>query len=159
MQNLWGIPYITPCLDSRLEMVGKIIENSCYDIIILEEVWCNSSKEYLKEKGRKTYQSIDFNYGAGIPFIPDFSGSGFLILTKIKVAFNFYHNYKISGYPHALTEMDYYASKGCGLLRLEHNQESIDLYVTHIHASYSEDHTDKMAIRMNQVYKIVIQDS
>lgn len=157
VQNAWSVPAVSKNLKERFEKLFDILEESKYDIIVFLEVWSQTYREKLIEASRNggIYNHYTFASGIGMPIWPYINGTGMMIFSKYEIIEAQFHKYTVNGLPHKMQHTDYYAGKGVGLCRIKRNDnEIIDLYVSHVHASYEDDHKDYLSTRSLQLYEL-----
>lgn len=157
VQNAWSVPAVSKNLKERFEKLFDVIEENKYDIIVFLEVWSQTYREKLIEasNNRGIYNHYTFASGTGMPVWPYINGSGMLVFSKYAIIEAQYHRYTVNGLPHRMQHTDYYAGKGVGLCRIKKSENAvIDLYVSHVHASYESDHSDYLGTRALQIYEL-----
>ena len=108
-----------------------------YDIIIFQEILCANTRLYLLSKTKFNYNHY-FSHGPGCLFINNYSGTGMFILSKYPIVNVMYKKYSINGKPHKILHSDYMIDKGIGLCNIKVNNNLINIYITHLHANYSD---------------------
>ncbi|CAL8087618.1 unnamed protein product [Calicophoron daubneyi] len=133
--NCWAVmpPMATVRKDDRVNYLIKRLLDGVFDIVMLQEIWLDEDYKKLKDSLKSVYPYC-------IRFQSHFHGSGLCILTKWTVDNVFFHQYTINGYPHLVTEPDWYCGKGVGVVRVtSKNGFRINLYDTHLIARYALD--------------------
>lgn len=155
-QNMWGIPIFSKNLKERLFKLKQIINSEIYDVIVLLEVWSENDRENLIGccEGTKYNFHYSFSPGIGIPFWPRINGTGIIVLSKFPIIKTMYKSFSINGIPHHFEHSDYYTSKGVAFCRIATLQGDIELYITHLHASYDSGHLDYLSCRSSQMYEL-----
>ena len=133
----YNLGIILPFFDYT-EKINKLLNIICeYDIIVFQEILCSNSRKYLLSKSKFKYYHY-FNHGPGCLFMNNYSGTGMFILSKYPIVGIMYKRYSINGKPHKILHLDYMIDKGIGLCYIKINNEIINLYMTHLHANYSD---------------------
>ena len=98
--NTWGLKYISKFRKQRLRAIADSLANPAsedddYDIVALQEVWCEEDWQYLDLvcRVRYPYRRI---FRSGIV-----SGPGLAVLSKIPVTETFLYRFPINGRPSA----------------------------------------------------------
>ena len=158
--NCWGLKFVSKLRKERFKAISEYIYNSGseYDVVFLQEVWCQSDFETLKAKlctSQGQYgDGTDFN--VPYPYAHYFSngiiGSGTCILSKFRLLQANYHEFSMNGYPTRFWHGDWFASKGIGVCQIRidsKNQKKqpnifdIHLYLSHYHANYEDINDDR----------------
>ena len=72
----------------------------------------------------------------------------------------FYHKFSLNGYIHNLHHSDWYAGKLVGLAIIKYHNLNLNVYVTHLHANYSDNYDVNefsdiyLAHRVSQLYEL-----
>ncbi len=133
----YNLGMIFPFFDytKKINKLLKIIHN--YDIVVFQEILCFNTRKYLLSKTEFKYYHY-FSHGPGCLFINNYSGTGMFVLSKYPIVGTMYKRYSINGKPHKILHSDYMIDKGIGLCYIKVNNKIINLYITHLHANYSD---------------------
>lgn len=141
--NCWGLPFLTPQKNRRLDAIAASIRNSDWDVVALQEVWLQHDQERIIKN-------------SGFPFHIVFRGtsrvfgSGLVLLSKFKILAQDFHEFIVRGFPHRVHEGDFHAAKGIGYALIETPIGPVPVFLTHLIAKYSKrDETD-----VNRVFRI-----
>ena len=156
--NIWGLPDIiistiyrhaSPKPPSKSTRVASIVnallsvtDTEQYDVICLQEVWCECDAVYLTRELAHVYPHSHYFYAG-------FTGSGLLLLSRHPFACApLFHRFTINGRPGRVLDGDWYFAKGIGLCRirvvmitntqLQHEECIVNVYLTHTVAQYQE---------------------
>jgi endonuclease/exonuclease/phosphatase family metal-dependent hydrolase len=141
--NCWGLPFLTPHKNRRLDAISEIIRNGNWDVIALQEVWLKSDQQRLiRNSGFK--HSVVFDAGSR------FIGSGMILLSKFKILKSDFHRFRVMGFPHRLDQGDFHSTKGVGFALLETPQGELPVFTTHLIAKYAPRHERDV----NRVFRI-----
>lgn len=128
--NVWGLKYISKYRQERIEgIVTKLLDPSeHYDIIALQEVWCEQDWQLFHDKLHGLYPYTRY-FKAGI-----IAGPGLAILSKIPINETFLYRFPINGRPSAVNRGDWFVGKSISITMLMNN---IVVLNSHMHAPYS----------------------
>jgi endonuclease/exonuclease/phosphatase family metal-dependent hydrolase len=141
--NCWGLPFLTPQKNRRLDAITETIRNGKWDVVALQEVWMKSDQERIIKN-------------SGFPYHVSFSrrfrlfGAGLIVLSRYPIIESDFHTFAVKGFPHRLTEGDFHASKGVGYVLIDSPAGKIPVFVTHLIAKYSR----RNEIDINRVFRI-----
>ncbi|KAK8812209.1 hypothetical protein WA158_007443 [Blastocystis sp. Blastoise] len=154
-QNMWGIPIISKLVSTRFQMLAEIIRDKDIDVFCFQEVWSGKDRETIRNVGEENGYTgfCDFSYGPGMPLLPNFSGTGLVILSRYPILETFFFPYSINGNPLKIWHGDFYGYKGIGLVRLKTETSNVDVYITHTIAEYHKDHDEYYGCRLSQLYE------
>lgn len=148
--NTWGLKYVSKFRKQRLTAIAEKLagnfkgedvwglktgeEAEEYDVVALQEVWCEEDWDYIAQKckGVYPYQRI---FKSGM-----ISGPGLAILSKIPIESTFLYRFPINGRPSAFWRGDWYVGKSISITLLK---QTSPLYApmailnSHMHAPYS----------------------
>ncbi|AOA64599.1 Inositol phosphosphingolipid phospholipase C [Komagataella phaffii CBS 7435] len=135
--NTWGLKYVSKHRQERLRAIADELADDTkhdYDIVALQEVWCDEDWEYLTTKCNKKYPHSRRFY-AGI-----IAGPGLCVLSRIPIESTFLYRFPINGSPSAFFRGDWYVGKSVGVIKLAPLREGgrpIALLNSHMHAPYA----------------------
>lgn len=113
---------------------GKALVEYDFDIIALQEIWCQSDWDYLLEKCKDKYPHSRIFY-SGI-----LTGPGLAILSKIPIESSFLYRFPINGRPSAIFRGDWYVGKSVAITKLKPMDLDVPPIVvmnSHMHAPYA----------------------
>ena len=138
--NTWGLKYISKFRKQRLRAIADSLANPAsedddYDIVALQEVWCEEDWQYLDLvcRVRYPYRRI---FRSGIV-----SGPGLAVLSKIPVTETFLYRFPINGRPSAFFRGDFYVGKSIAVTMFQPQHPDIlpiALLNSHMHAPYGK---------------------
>lgn len=131
--NCWGLPFITPHKNRRLDAIADTIRKGGWDIVALQEVWLKSDQMRLVQKCRYPYYYI-------FQGTSKLLGPGIVILSKHKILKTDFYQFRVTGFPHHIREGDFHAAKGVGFALVETPIGEVPVFVTHLIAKYSRRH-------------------
>lgn len=136
--NTWGLKFISKHRKERLRAIADALANSKspdedYDIVALQEIWCEEDWQYLDLvcRPRYPYRRV---FKAGIV-----SGPGLAVLSKIFIAETFLYRFPINGRPSAFFRGDFYVGKSIAVTMFQPHHPDIlpiALLNSHMHAPY-----------------------
>jgi endonuclease/exonuclease/phosphatase family metal-dependent hydrolase len=141
--NCWGLPFLTPHKNRRLDAICETIRNGNWDVVALQEVWLKRDQQRLIKNSGFKY-SVVFNAGSKLV------GSGMILLSKYKILKSDFHRFNVMGFPHRLNEGDFHSAKGVGYALLETPEGELPVFTTHLIAKYSPRHERDI----NRVFRI-----
>ncbi|KAI5962896.1 ISC1 [Candida theae] len=136
--NTWGLKLVSKFRKQRLRAIADKLaepqdENDDYDIVALQEVWCEEDWEYLDQVCRKRYPFRRF-FKAGI-----ISGPGLCVLSKVPISETFLYRFPINGRPSAFFRGDWFVGKSIAVTMFQQHHPGalpIALLNSHMHAPY-----------------------
>lgn len=129
--NCWGLPFITPQKNKRLDAIIEILKGGAWDIVALQEVWLRSDQNRIVAKSGFPHHKIFRESGRWI-------SSGMLILSKHPIIKTDFHPFRVTGFPHKFNEGDFHAHKGVGFALIETPSGEIPFFCAHLIAKYSK---------------------
>ncbi len=148
--NCWGLPFLTPQKNRRLEAIAESIRGGNWDVVALQEVWLKGDQDgVIKNSG--------FEHWVVFKGSSKLFGSGMILLSRHKILKSDFHRFYVSGFPHRVHEGDFHSSKGVGFALLETPLGPMPVFITHLIARYApryEIDTNKV-FRMAQVLELV----
>ena len=127
--NCWGLYGVSKFRRERMQAIGTYLKDSEFDIVLLQEVWCDEDFELIRAMIAHVYPHCHF-FDQGI------IGSGTCIFTKYPLRNANFHEFSMNGYPIKFWHGDWFAAKGLGVCQLEINGFDVTVYVSHYHAEY-----------------------
>jgi len=140
--NCWGIWLLSSERKERISAIASFIASKDYDIVLLQEVWCDEDFTMIKSMVKHMPYNHFFYTGA--------IGSGTCILSKHKISEASFHEYSLNGNPQDILHGDWYAGKGLGVCRMKINNLNVCVFVTHLHAEYLSTREAYLAHRVSQ---------
>lgn len=136
--NTWGLKYVSKFRSQRLKAIADLladVENKDYDydIVALQEVWCEEDWNYIDKVCGKKYR-YRRQFKSGIV-----AGPGLVILSKIAIEESFLYRFPINGRPSAFFRGDWYVGKGIAVTLLKpvnKNCYPLAILNSHMHAPY-----------------------
>ena len=124
--NCWGIKFLTPKRNERMDAIAKTLANSDYNIVALQEVWSPDNYETIRTHVKANLPYSQFYYGGAF-------GMGLAVFSKWPISETSAFAYPLNGRPTAFWRGDWYVSKGIGQARILHpSGQIIDVLVTHV---------------------------
>ncbi|KAG7261223.1 hypothetical protein CRUP_032516, partial [Coryphaenoides rupestris] len=106
--NCWGIRYLSKHCAQRYAMIGDLLAKEQYDVILLQEVWCEKDFEALKKKLACSHPHSHY-FKSGV------IGSGLAIFSKHRIQDTLRYSYSLNGYPYMLQHGDWFGGKAVGM--------------------------------------------
>ncbi|KAI5957113.1 ISC1 [Candida jiufengensis] len=138
--NTWGLKFISKHRKQRLKAIADAFANPTtkeedYDIIALQEIWCEEDWNYLNSICSQRYP-YRRNFKSGI-----IAGPGLAILSKIPIEETFLYRFPINGRSSAFFRGDWYVGKSIAVTIFKSHQPNtlpIALLNSHMHAPYGK---------------------
>lgn len=138
--NTWGLKYVSKLRKERLQAIGDRLSKPTsvdedYDIVALQEVWCEEDWIYIGDKCKERYPYRRI-FKSGIV-----SGPGLAILSKIPIESTFLYRFPINGRPSAFFRGDWLVGKSIAITLLKpHTSDSLPIAIlnSHMHAPYAQ---------------------
>ena len=131
--NCWGLYIVSKLRRERMAAIGAFLAESDYDIVLLQEVWCQEDFQTIQRLTVHAYPHSHY-FGQGI------IGSGTCILTKYRLNNANFHEFAMNGYPTKFWHGDWFAGKGLGVCQLEIQGLDVTVFLSHYHAEYDAGH-------------------
>ncbi len=130
--NVWGVPYVTPSVDARIDAVADAVAPLQVDVLALQEVWEPEHGERLRER----LAAIGLSHT--IHWIDEDRGeqSGLMVASRWPIEELAFERFAMGGDPLVPWHVDYMADKGVGLVRVDAPGRSFVLANTHLQAAY-----------------------
>ncbi|XBW37348.1 hypothetical protein QEN19_002928 [Hanseniaspora menglaensis] len=173
--NTWGLKKVSKFRNERFNEMINLISgspskdllypiyglstDSDYDIIALQEVWCENNKKDLASRLLNKYKSRFFSSGV-------ITGPGLGIFSKFKIVNSWLYRFPINGVPWAVHRGDFYVGKSVAMTELNvsktkhstqpnNSNESVVILNSHMHAPYSQKgYNSYLCHRVLQAYDI-----
>ncbi|CAH6721400.1 inositol phosphosphingolipids phospholipase C [[Candida] jaroonii] len=128
--NVWGLKFISKVRRERIRgIVDKLLDGSeNYDIITLQEVWCEEDWKLFDENLQQLYPYRRW-FKSGI-----IAGPGLAIISKIPIVETFLYRFPINGRSIAVNRGDFYVGKSLAISKLSNGLVVMN---SHMHAPYS----------------------
>ncbi|KAI5962621.1 ISC1 [Candida pseudojiufengensis] len=138
--NTWGLKYVSKHRKQRLKAIADELSNPTnesndYDIIALQEIWCEEDWNYIDQVCSLRYP-YRRNFKSGI-----ITGPGLAILSKIPIEETFLYRFPINGRSSAFFRGDWYVGKSIAVTIFKSHQNNtlpIALLNSHMHAPYGK---------------------
>lgn len=153
--NTWGLKWVSKHRKQRLRAIADQLSGRTsasllpgsetlgsesrsrvdqYDVVALQEVWCQEDWEYIVLKCSDTFPYHRIFYSGII------AGPGLAILSKIPIESTFLYRFPINGRPSAVHRGDWYVGKSIAITLLEplgRNTCPLAIMNSHMHAPYA----------------------
>lgn len=162
--NFWGLKYLAPKRQERLDLLIKHIKERTdaerIDVLCLQEIWVKKDYQYLKRSLQK-HLPHSFYFKSGL------IGSGIVTFSAWEIESTFWKRFTLCGSPERFWHGDFFTGKGVGGVRLRipdgngDNGEYVDIYNTHLHAEYNFHRDSYIAHRITQWQELAefVEDS
>lgn len=128
--NVWGLKYISKHRQERIEGIAQRLLDPAedYDVIALQEVWCQEDWDLLQDKLSGLYLYSRY-FSSGI-----IAGPGLGIFSKIPIKETWLYRFPINGRPSAVHRGDWYVGKSLAVTVLSND---VVILNSHMHAPYN----------------------
>ncbi|VVC24585.1 Hypothetical protein CINCED_3A018926 [Cinara cedri] len=144
--NIWGLKFFGTNRTERVKALAKCLINNGYDIVCLQELWCQEDFNYLRQSCEQIFKYIHYFYSGML-------GSGMCIMSRYPIIDIHYHPFRLNGYLHMLYHGDWFGGKGIGLCRINVDGFIVDVYTTHLHACYDTSEDKYVKHRIVQAFE------
>ncbi|XP_025415358.1 putative neutral sphingomyelinase isoform X2 [Sipha flava] len=144
--NIWGLRLVSENRTERVKALANRLRNGEYDIVCLQELWCENDWRYLKEYCKTKFKYIHY-FNSGM------LGSGMCIMSCYPIIDIHYHSFILNGYLHMVMHGDWFGGKGVGLCRIDVQGFVVDVYTTHLHACYNPSNDKYIIHRVIQAFE------
>lgn len=135
--NVWGLKFISKQRRPRVTAIADRLarDDEQYDIVVLQELWCEDDWQYFNEVCCKHYPFRRY-FKSGMV-----SGPGLAIMSKIPIDETFLYRFPINGRASAFFRGDWYVGKSVAVTLLKPHKKStpIALLNSHMHAPYGKE--------------------
>uniref|UniRef100_A0A1I7X1N0 sphingomyelin phosphodiesterase n=1 Tax=Heterorhabditis bacteriophora TaxID=37862 RepID=A0A1I7X1N0_HETBA len=149
--NVWCLPQPWPIGSKdrlhRLKKLAEALINDPYDIIGLQEVWCESDYLEMAERLSHLYQFHHY-------FHSGFTGSGVCVFSRHPIVSTLTHRYSLNGFAHHIHRGDWFGGKVVGMVELEIGEMRVNFYTTHLHAEYDRENDLYLPHRTAQSFEL-----
>ncbi|KAK9497171.1 hypothetical protein O3M35_004539 [Rhynocoris fuscipes] len=130
--NFWGLPsFLATDKELRLDALGDYLGERNYDVVCIQEMWCESDFITLEAACRHK-----------LPFSHYFSsgvlGSGLCILSRWPILNTYFMQFSLNGYIHMIHHGDWFGGKGIALAQARIKNMIVNIYNTHLIADYTD---------------------
>ncbi|KAL6929205.1 hypothetical protein ACO0SA_002545 [Hanseniaspora valbyensis] len=178
--NTWGLKKVSKFRNERFENIidllsGKPSSNlehpipslstdSDFDIIALQEIWCENNRNDLIAKLRKNKNFNSRFFSSGI-----ITGPGLGLLTKFDIKKSWLYRFPVNGVPWAVHRGDFYVGKSLAITEVnvsnnknsngEEKNDSLVILNSHMHAPYAQSgynaYLCHRVVQAYDIYKVV----
>lgn len=147
--NTWGLKYVSKHRQDRLQAIGDILATQEYDVVALQEVWCEDDWRYISTVCAQYPYRRMFRLGI-------VSGPGLAILSKLPITETFLYRFPINGRALAFFRGDWYVGKSVAVTLLDTGTTPVAVLNSHMHAPYTSDnYSTHRAVQAWDMAKII----
>jgi len=150
--NEWGVKYQCPHRTERMPAIGRALADCHPDFVGFQEAFVQADRQALLAPLEKEGLNHHHYFRSGLV------GSGLLVAGRRPFAEVFFRRYSAGGKAWRVDHGDWWAGKGVCVVRMQLPEDRggafLDLFVTHAHARYSDDHYD--AVRSSNMRDLVV---
>ncbi|GJE85883.1 DNase I-like protein [Phanerochaete sordida] len=111
--NCWGLKYVSKNRRERVEAITRVLADSDYDIIALQELWVFADYEHVREALSKRLPYSKFFYSGAL-------GAGLVILSRFPILAATIHPYSLNGSPIDVLAGDWFVGKAAASVLIAH---------------------------------------
>ncbi|XP_071673977.1 sphingomyelin phosphodiesterase 2 isoform X2 [Patagioenas fasciata] len=145
--NCWAIRYLSKWRQERVRLIGDMLLQDSFDLVLLQEVWSEQDYSDLKEKLRGCYPFSHYFHSGVI-------GSGLCVFSRFPILDTLLYQYSLNGYPYMLQHGDWFCGKSVGLVVTKISGIIFNVYVTHLHAEYCREKDVYLPHRLVQAWEL-----
>jgi sphingomyelin phosphodiesterase 2 len=131
--NCWGLYAVSKKRRERMAAIGAFLSRGEYDVVVLQEVWCNEDFVTIKNLVMDAFPHSHF-FDNGV------IGSGTCVFSRVQIHDATFHEFTMNGYPHKIWHGDWFGGKGLGVCQLLFKGFDVHVYTSHYHAEYDRKH-------------------
>ncbi|CAL8085745.1 unnamed protein product [Orchesella dallaii] len=143
--NCWGIFLVSKNRIPRINAIADELASGKYDFVFLQEVWTTKDFERIQ---LRTSSVLPYSHY----FFSGVVGAGLCIFSRFPIKTAFFHQWAVNGYIHKIQHGDWFGGKGIGMVEVQHEDLTINLYCAHLHAEYDRSNDEYLAHRVNQAF-------
>lgn len=150
--NTWGLKKVSKFRNERFNNIVQLLAGKPsssltttipglntdldFDVVALQEIWCENNKQDLINGLREIYKSRFFSSGI-------ITGPGLGILSKFDIKSSWLYRFPVNGVPWAVHRGDFYVGKSVAMTELSvpkigGSEDSVVILNSHMHAPYSQ---------------------
>ncbi|NXJ71026.1 NSMA phosphodiesterase, partial [Rostratula benghalensis] len=107
--NCWAIRYLSKRRQERVQLIGDVLRQEGFDLVLLQEVWSERDYSDLKVKLGRSYPFSHY-FRSGV------IGSGLCVFSRFPILDTLLYQYSLNGYPYMLQHGDWFCGKSVGLV-------------------------------------------
>ncbi|NXM35618.1 NSMA phosphodiesterase, partial [Oxyruncus cristatus] len=107
--NCWAIRYLSKRRQERIRLIGDMLRQEDFDLVLLQEVWSERDYSDLKVKLEGCYPFPHY-FRSGV------IGSGLCVFSRFPILDTLLYQYSLNGYPYMLQHGDWFCGKFAGSL-------------------------------------------
>ncbi|NXN28450.1 NSMA phosphodiesterase, partial [Nycticryphes semicollaris] len=146
--NCWAIRYLSKRRQERVQLIGDVLRQEGFDLVLLQEVW-----------SERDYSDLKVKLGSCYPFSHYFRsgviGSGLCVFSRFPILDTLLYQYSLNGYPYMLQHGDWFCGKSVGLGRWRHGGVMATLPPScQLHAEYCREKDAYLPHRLVQAWEL-----
>ncbi|XP_076214377.1 sphingomyelin phosphodiesterase 2 [Aptenodytes patagonicus] len=145
--NCWAIRYLSKRRQERVRLIGDMLRQEGFDLVLLQEVWSERDYSDLKAKLGGCYPFSHY-FRSGV------IGSGLCVFSRFPILDTLLYQYSLNGYPYMLQHGDWFCGKSVGLVVIKISGIVFNVYVTHLHAEYCREKDAYLPHRLVQAWEL-----
>ncbi|XP_030328959.1 sphingomyelin phosphodiesterase 2 isoform X2 [Strigops habroptila] len=145
--NCWAIRYLSKRRQERIQLIGDMLRQERFDLVLLQEVWSEQDYNDLKAKLGGCYPFSHY-FRSGV------IGSGLCVFSRFTILDTLLYQYSLNGYPYMLQHGDWFCGKSVGLVIIKISGIIFNVYVTHLHAEYCREKDAYLPHRLVQAWEL-----
>ncbi|XP_075470185.1 sphingomyelin phosphodiesterase 2 isoform X2 [Ascaphus truei] len=131
----------------RVGLIGRLVSEGGYDLVLLQEIWSDSDYAELKERLSRSHPHAHY-FKSGV------IGSGLCAFSRFPIIDCLQHQFSLNGLPYMVNHGDWFCGKAVGLIKLQAHGFRCHVYITHLHAEYCRDRDSYQPHRILQSWEL-----
>ncbi|NXA06905.1 NSMA phosphodiesterase, partial [Sapayoa aenigma] len=145
--NCWAIRYLSKRRQERVRLIGDMLQQEGFDLVLLQEVWSEQDYSDLKVK-LGGYYPFSHYFRSGV------IGSGLCVFSRFPILDTLLYQYSLNGYPYMLQHGDWFCGKSVGLQVSMWKSASLLLGSHQLHAEYCREKDAYLPHRLVQAWEL-----
>ncbi|MEZ4443319.1 MAG: endonuclease/exonuclease/phosphatase family protein [Polyangiaceae bacterium] len=133
--NVWGVPWVAPEVEPRLEEIARQIADRKPDVVALQELWLPEHAELVTARLEAAGYPYHHFFGPGSA-PDDEKGSGLYVASRLPITDVGFEAFTVGRTPHIPWHVDWMAHKGVGTVKVDTPAGPVVVADTHLHATY-----------------------
>ncbi|KAI0308345.1 inositol phosphophingolipids phospholipase C [Multifurca ochricompacta] len=130
--NCWGLKYVSKHRSERIQAITRFLENSCFDIVALQELWVYADYEIIVSRLSTSLPFSKFFYSGAL-------GAGLAIFSRFPIVAATIHPYSLNGSPLDVIAGDWFVGKAAASVLITHpTLGQVQVFNTHLFAKGGE---------------------
>ncbi|NWI26406.1 NSMA phosphodiesterase, partial [Sula dactylatra] len=147
--NCWAIRYLSQRRQERIRLIGDMLRQEGFDLVLLQEVWSEQDYSNLKAKLGGCYP-FSYYFRSGV------IGSGLCVFSRFPILDTLLYQYSLNGYPYMLQHGDWFCGKSVGLVGRcwDGGRDHFASHSCQLHAEYCREKDAYLPHRLVQAWEL-----